>query len=439
LNADTPLSNAAALARLDEDALYAKVTWRFVPFLFVCYVAAYLDRVNVGFAKLTMAADLQFSETVYGLGAGIFFLGYFLFEVPSNLLLHRIGARRALARIMVTWGLLSSLMMVVTTPTSFYVLRFLLGVAEAGFFPGVVLYLTWWYPAARRGRVTALFVTAVAISGVIGNPLSGWIMQHFDGVNAWHGWQWLFLIEGLPSIVLGISVWWLLPNRPAEVKWLTDDEKRWLAERLDRERNEAMRHGTQSMWTALGSGRVWQFVALYFCIVTGFYVVSIWSPQLIQKMGVSDKIRIGLYSSPIYLAAVVAMVFVGWSSDRTGERRWHVALSLLVGAIGAMGVAYATEPVAGLIMLAVAAMGIWSALGPFWTLPPAFLAGTAAAGGIAMINSFGNLGGFVGPFVIGWINSETDGFSGGLMLLSGLLVVGALLALSLRKSKGDVV
>ena len=423
---------------IDEAALFRRISWRLIPFLFVLYIAAFLDRVNVGFAELDMKGDLGFDPFIFGLGSGIFFIGYFLFEVPSNLLLEKIGARATICRIMVIWGIISSCMMFVKTPLMFYVLRFLLGVAEAGFFPGVILYLTWWFPRDQRARAVARFMTATAIAGAFGSPLSAYLLR-LDGWQGLRGWQWLFLIEGLPSIILGVSVWWLLPNRPAEVKWLTDDEKRWLAERLERERNEAMRHGTQSMWTALGSGRVWQFVALYFCIVTGFYVVSIWSPQLIQKMGVSDKIRIGLYSSPIYLAAVVAMVFVGWSSDRTGERRWHVALSLLVGAIGAMGVAYATEPVAGLIMLAVAAMGIWSALGPFWTLPPAFLAGTAAAGGIAMINSFGNLGGFVGPFVIGWINSETDGFSGGLMLLSGLLVVGALLALSLRKSKGDVV
>lgn len=416
------------MAPIDEDALYARVTWRFVPFLFVCYVAAYLDRVNVGFAKLTMAVDLQFSDTVYGLGAGIFFLGYFLFEVPSNLLLHRIGARRALARIMISWGLLSSAMMFVDSPTSFYVLRFLLGVAEAGFFPGVVLYLTWWYPAARRGRVTALFVTAVAVSGVIGNPLSGWIMQAFDGQNGWQGWQWLFLLEGLPAVGLGFATLWWLDDRIADARWLNDEEKRVLAANIAADNL----HKTElSALAGLRDRRVWLLAAVYFCLVSGLYGVNFWLPTIVKGLGIDDVMTIGLVSALPWAAAALTMTAVGHSADRRRERRYHVAVPALVGACGlAASVPLAGHPAAAVLALSLGTCGLLSAIPLTWSLATAFLGGAAAASGIALINSFGNLSGFAMPYLIGYLRDTTGSTDHGLYVLAGFLSLGAWLVLS---------
>ncbi len=412
----------------DEDALYARVTWRYVPFLFVCYVAAYLDRVNVGFAKLTMAADLRFSDTVYGLGAGIFFLGYFLFEVPSNLLLHRIGARRALARIMISWGLLSASMLFVTSPTSFYVLRFLLGVAEAGFFPGVVLYLTWWYPAARRGRVTALFVTAVAVSGVIGNPLSGWIMQAFDGHHGWRGWQWLFLLEGLPAVALGVATLRWLDDRIEDAHWLGDDEKRVLAA------NIAADDAHKTELTALAGlrdRRVWLLAAIYFCLVSGLYGVNFWLPTIVRGLGIDDIATIGLVSALPWAAAALTMPLVGHSADRRRERRYHIAVPAFLGAIGlATSVPLADHPVAAVCALSLGTCGLLSAIPLTWSLASAFLGGAAAASGIALINSFGNLSGFVMPYLIGYLRDATGGTDPGLYMLAAFLTLGAWLVLT---------
>ncbi|MGE3772490.1 MAG: MFS transporter [Gammaproteobacteria bacterium] len=420
--------HAAPAAPIDEDALYARVTRRFVPFLFVCYVAAYLDRVNVGFAKLTMAVDLHFSDTVYGLGAGIFFLGYFLFEVPSNLLLHRIGARRALARIMISWGLLSSAMMFVSSPTSFYVLRFLLGVAEAGFFPGVVLYLTWWYPAARRGRVTALFVTAVAVSGVIGNPLSGWIMQTFDGRQGWHGWQWLFLLEGLPAVALGFATLWWLDDRSEDARWLSAEEKRVLAANLAAD--DA--HKTElTALAGLRDRRVWLLAAIYFCLVSGLYGVNFWLPTIVKGLGIDDVVTIGFVSALPWAAAALTMTAVGHSADRRRERRYHVALPALLGAVGlAASVPLAGHPAAAVFALSLGTCGLLSAIPLTWSLATAFLGGAAAASGIALINSFGNLSGFAMPYLIGYLRDTTGSTDLGLYTLAGFLTLGAWLVLT---------
>lgn len=421
----TPVS---AAARLDEDALYARVTWRFIPFLFACYVAAYLDRVNVGFAKLTMAVDLRFSDTVYGLGAGIFFIGYFLFEVPSNLLLHRIGARRTLARIMISWGLVSAAMMFVDSPTSFYALRFLLGVAEAGFFPGVVLYLTWWYPAARRGRVMALFVTAVAVSGVIGNPLSGWIMQSFDGRHGWHGWQWLFLLEGLPAVALGVAAWWWLDDRIEDARWLSAEEKRVLAANIAAD--EA--HKTERTALAgLRDPRVWLLAAIYFCFVSGLYGVNFWLPTIVKGLGVDDVVTIGLVSALPWAAAALTMTAVGHSADRRRERRFHVAVPALLGALGlAASVPLAPYPVAAVFALSLGTCGLLSTIPLTWSLATAFLGGAAAASGIALINSFGNLSGFAMPYLIGYLRDTTGSTDLGLYTLGVFLALGAWLVLA---------
>ncbi|SOY86332.1 MFS transporter [Cupriavidus taiwanensis] len=414
-----------------EDATYRKVSWRLVPFLLLCYVVAYLDRVNVGFAKLQMLNDLKFSETVYGLGAGIFFIGYFLFEVPSNVILHKVGARIWIARIMITWGAISAAMMFVTTPTMFYVLRFLLGIAEAGFFPGIILYLTYWYPANRRGRTTTFFMTAIALSGVIGGPLSGWIMQSFDGHNGWSGWQWMFLLEGIPSILVGLWVLAYLDDRIAHAKWLTAEEKALL------ERNIASDNAHKEdapIRTVLASPRVWLMSAIYFCFVMGLYGVSFWLPTIIKQTGVKGALDIGLLTAIPYGCAVVGMVLMAYSADRSGERRWHIALPALAGALGlVLSVQWHGDTTLAMVALTLATIGILTTLPLFWSLPTAFLAGTGAAAGIALINSLGNLAGFLSPYAVGWLKDLTHSTDSGMYLLAVCLVVGAALTLSVPK------
>ncbi|WP_454734947.1 MFS transporter [Cupriavidus necator] len=411
-----------------EDATYRKVSWRLVPFLLLCYVVAYLDRVNVGFAKLQMLNDLKFSETIYGLGAGIFFIGYFLFEVPSNVILHKVGARIWIARIMITWGAISAAMMFVTTPTMFYVLRFLLGIAEAGFFPGIILYLTYWYPANRRGRTTTFFMTAIALSGVIGGPLSGWVMQAFDGHNGWAGWQWMFLLEGLPSILVGLWVLAYLDDRIAHAKWLTPEEKALL------ERNIAHENAHKEdppIRTVMFSPRVWLMSAIYFCFVMGLYGVSFWLPTIIKQTGVKSALDIGLLTAIPYGCAVVGMVLVAHSADRSGERRWHIAIPALAGSLGLLlSVQWHSDTTLAMVALTLATIGILTTLPLFWSLPTAFLAGTGAAAGIALINSLGNLAGFLSPYAVGWLKDLTHSTDSGMYLLAACLVVGAALTLS---------
>ena len=411
-----------------EDATYRKVSWRLVPFLLLCYVVAYLDRVNVGFAKLQMLNDLQFSETIYGLGAGIFFIGYFLFEVPSNVILHKVGARIWIARIMITWGLISAAMMFVTTPTMFYVMRFLLGIAEAGFFPGIILYLTYWYPASRRGRTTTFFMTAIALSGVIGGPLSGWIMQSFDGHNGWAGWQWMFLVEGIPSILVGILVLLYLDDRIAHAKWLTADERALLERNIA---NENQHKEDPPVRQVLSSPRVWLMSAIYFSFVMGLYGVSFWLPTIIKQTGVKGAFDVGLLTAIPYGFAVVGMILVAYSADRRGERRWHIALPSLLGAVGlVLSVQWHSSTVMAMVALTLATIGILTTLPLFWSLPTAFLAGTGAAAGIALINSLGNLAGFLSPYAVGWLKDLTQSTDSGMYLLAVCMVVGAALTLS---------
>jgi D-galactonate transporter len=411
-----------------EQATYRKVSLRILPLLLICYLVAYLDRVNVGFAKLQMATDLHLSDAVYGLGAGIFFLGYFIFEVPSNLILHRVGARVWIARIMITWGLVSVLTMFVTTPAMFYVMRFLLGLAEAGFFPGIILYLTYWYPANRRGRMTTWFMTAVALSGVIGGPISGYILKAFHGANGWHGWQWLFLLEGIPSIVAGLVVLAALDDRIVHARWLTDDEKRLLARNIEAEDTgkEDLKLGA-----VLTSPRVWLMSFIYFSFVVGLYGVSFWLPTIIKATGVTDAFIIGLLSAIPFAAAVVAMLLVARSADKRRERRWHVALPAIAGAIGlVLSVTWAHQTALAMAALTLATAGIITSLPLFWSLPTAFLAGAGAAAGIAMVNSIGNLAGFLGPYAMGWLKQATGVNDMGMYLLAAFMVLGALLALS---------
>lgn len=415
------------------DATYRKVGWRLLPLLFLCYIVAYLDRVNVGFAKLQMQSDLQFSEAVYGLGAGIFFLGYFLFEVPSNVVLHRVGARRWIARIMVTWGLLSAGTMFVSSPTSFYAVRFLLGAAEAGFFPGIILYLTYWYPAARRGKATSLFLAAIPFAGILGGPVSGWILQGMGGVNGLAGWQWLFLLQGLPTVALGLVVWRYLDDRVKDARWLTPAERSLIAREIAAE--DAGKPEPKVL-AVLSNPRVWLLALVYFAFVSGLYGISFWLPSIIKAMGISGALDIGLVSAIPWTFGVVAMYLAARSADRRLEYRWHSAIAAVVGAAGLiLSVAFHGNAVWAMAGITLATMGIMATLPVFWGMPTAFLGGAAAAAGIAFINSFGNLSGFSAPYLIGVIKDATQSTDAGLHMLAALLVLGAVLVLFVRPDK----
>ncbi|WP_227245198.1 MFS transporter [Paraburkholderia caribensis] len=416
--------------------VYAKVAWRLIPFLFFCYLCAYLDRINVSFAKLQMLQDLGMSDAVYGLGAGIFFVGYLMFEVPSNLILLKVGARRWIARIMVTWGAISAAMMFVSTPTQFYVVRFLLGVAEAGFFPAILLYLTYWFPAGRRSKVTALFMTGIPMSGVIGGPLSGWIMHSMSGAHGIAGWQWLFLLEGIPTVLVGIVAYFYLDDKVSDARWLRDDEKALIEADLQAESGH---HKLHSLRDGLASPRVLLLSAIYFFFTMGLYGVSFWLPSLVKASGVSGTLNIGLLSAVPYAAAAVTMVLVGRSSDRYGERRWHLAVPGVVGAIAlCASVVYAHQTVLAMIALTIGTMGVITTISQFWTVPPAVLQGTAAAGGIALANSVGSISGVVSPYVIGFLQTSTGSTGSGVVGIAVSMVFGSLLTLTLRRAHVNV-
>jgi ACS family tartrate transporter-like MFS transporter len=412
-----------------EAAVVRRLTWRLVPFLFLLYIVAYLDRINVGFAALQMRHQLAFTDAVYGLGAGMFFAGYFFFQVPSNLALQRVGARRWIALLMMTWGVVSASMVLVSGPRSFYLLRFLLGAAEAGFFPGVILYLKNWFPARARARTVALFMTAGPLSGVVGGPLSGALLG-VHPVAGMAGWQWMFLMEAVPAVLLGGIALAYLVDRPEEARWLPPEERDWLMETLRRERVEVT--AVTGAFAALRSGRIWMLALVYFGLSTVSYGVSLWLPTLIRSLsGVSD-FAIGLLSAIPYVAAALAMVAMGLHSDRSGERRWHTALPAFAGALALTGAAYSTSVGPAILAVSVAVLGVNCMLGPFWATPAALLSGTAAAAGIAFINSVGNLGGFVGPYVIGLVRTSTGQFKGGLLLVGGALAVSGVIALMVR-------
>jgi D-galactonate transporter len=411
-----------------EAKTYAKVVWRIIPLLFLCYILSYLDRVNVGFAKLQMMNDLQFSETVYGIGAGVFFIGYFLFEVPSNLILHRVGARRWIARIMITWGLISTSMMFVSSPTTFYVLRFCLGIAEAGFFPGIILYLTFWFPSARRGQMTALFMTGIPIAGVFGGPLSGYILENMAGAQGMAGWQWLFLLEGVPTVFAGFLVLAYLDDRIEDAKWLSNEEKVFLRTKID-EDDAGRQHG--SAWSAITNPQVWLLCLVYFCLIMGLYGVSFWLPTIIKAMGVQSATNIGFIYAIPYLAAAIGMVLIGRSADKRRERRWHIVVPCLLGAIGlVLSVYFSHTPALAIASLSIATLGIISALPLFWSCPTALLGGAAAAGGIAFINSMGNLAGFVSPYMVGFIKDATQSTDSGMYVLAGCLLIAGVLVIA---------
>ena len=411
-----------------QDSLFHKVTLRLVPFLFICYLGAYLDRVNVGFAKLQMQQDLGFSETVYGLGAGMFFIGYVLFEVPSNIILHRVGARLWLARVMLTWAVISAATAFVKTPTAFYTMRFILGIAEAGFIPGVLLYLTLWFPSARRGRIMALFLTAIPMASIFGGPLSGSILSLVSGAHGFSGWQWLFMIEAIPSLILGVAILLYLDDRIETAKWLDADEKRTLLTVMAQD--EHGKEGLSELRHAFVTPRVWLLGAAYFCIVCGIYIVSFWLPTIIKQTGVASPLTIGLLTAIPYICAVIAMIWVCAHADRTKERRWHTALPAVACAVGLVLTAASTgDTVVALIGLTLAAAGASTAQASFWTLPSAFLSGAAAAAGIALVNSLGNVAGFASTYIVGWLADLTHSNSASLYLFGGIVLVGAFLTM----------
>ena len=436
-------------------ATFDKVAGRLVPFLFVCYIVAFLDRVNVGFAKLQMANDLMFTDAIYGFGAGIFFIGYFIFEVPSNIILEKVGARMWIARIMITWGIISSAFMFTDdiywgaiatwfnctdAEFTFYVLRFLLGACEAGFFPGIILYLTYWVPGSRRTKVIALFMTAIAISNVIGAPVSGAIMQYMQGMGGLRGWEWLFLLEGIPSVVVGFLVFVFLPDGPRQAEWLDEREKNFIIQQVQEDDAGKQELGKgHSLRDAFSDYRVWFLSLVYFSGVICFYAINFWMPTIIQELGIDKKdfLKVGLLSMIPWGISAVVMVIWGAHSDKTGERRWHVACSLLLAVSGLIGLAFVGHaPIPSMIALTLVASGTLSFVATFWSLPTAFLSGTAAAAGIAFVNSVGNLGGHFGPDLIGRIRTMSGGASESAFLaLAAIAVVGAVITIALPNTQ----
>jgi MFS transporter, ACS family, tartrate transporter len=409
-----------------------KVSQRIVPFVMLLYFIAFIDRVNIGLAALTMTKDLGFSPAVYGFGAGIFFWGYFLFEVPSNVILDKVGARLWIARVMITWGLVSGAMAFVQGQTSFYILRFLLGAAEAGFFPGIILYLSYWFPARQRAAATAAFMAAAPLSTVLGSPLSTALLE-MHGLFGLKGWQWLFLVEALPAVLLGFVVLGFMTDRPEQAKWLADDERTWLVTTMEAERVGRAASGSHSIWRGLTDPRVLALSLVYFGTSAGLYTLGVWAPQIIKGFGLSNM-EVGFVNAVPPTVAVVAMYLWSWHSDRTNERTWHVVIACLAAAGGLALAGVSSSVVCVVAALVLVNVGVTAAKPPLWSMPTLFLTGPAAASGIATINSIGNLGGFAGPAMIGWIKDQTGSFEGGLYFVSALLLLSAILTLLLARS-----
>jgi MFS transporter, ACS family, tartrate transporter len=431
-------TNTEILTPEQSGKLYSKITWRLIPLMFICYIIAYIDRINVGFAKMqlqeVLGVDASVFGSVYGIGAGLFFIGYFLFEIPSNLLLQRIGARIWIARIMIVWGIVSSLMMFITNISGFYLIRFLLGIAEAGFYPGMILYLTYWYPDKLRARTIALFATGTVVAGIVGSPLSGAILE-LHGFKGLEGWQWLFLLEGIPAVIMGVLIIFFLPDRPQKARWLTPAEKTYVQSRLDKEALLAKGKAHFRLSKAFLSGRIWLLCLIYFLLTVGIYGYEMWMPSIIKAFYVQSYSIVGLINGIPYLVSVIAMLLIGYHSDKTGERRWHVAVSAFAAAAGFALSAYLKNPYFAMIALMASLVGLKSAMGPFWALSTTFLGGTAAAGGIALINSVGNLGGFVGPTLVGVVIDRTGSISMSLWILGAALLLMGILILTIKPSR----
>lgn len=419
-----------------ERTTIRKLQIRLIPYLFLLYVVAMVDRINIGFASLTMTKELGLSSQQYGIAAGIFFVGYFLFEVPSNLILHKVGARIWVARILLSWGLVAALTGLVQGVRQLYTARVLLGFAEAGYYPGIVLFLTYWFRQREQARVLSLFLTGFAVNSIVGSPISGFILEHVHWLGV-ASWRWLFILEGLPAIALGLLTYLVLPNRPSEAKFLTGEEKEWLQSELEREERLKLKQGRHSAMEGITNPRVWHLVVIYFGMMIGSYTLSFYAPKLVKSLSSEYSYSLVGYLVMIpYLAALVAMILVGRSSDRRMERRYHAAISLLVGGIGFLSLSRVHSPFVTIVLLSLLALGYCSSLGPFWAMPSEFLTGFSAASGIAVINSFGNLGGFFGPSVVGFIGEKTGTLYGGLAFAGIAMLLAAALTLFLPKMAG---
>jgi len=427
----TPPGRIAASADASAlDGAYRAITWRLIPFLFVLWVLAWVDRVNVGFVKLTMLDELKWSDTVYGFGAGIFFLGYFFFEVPSNLLLQRIGARKTITRITIGWGLVCVAMMFVKTPTMFYALRFLMGVFEAGFYPGIILFLTYWYPSDRRAKAFGMFMSASGIAGVVGGPLAGMVMNGMQGVNGWSGWQWVFLIEGIPSVIAGVVTWFYLTDRPSEARWLTPVQRQLVEADLKRDQS-SLGQREEGLLASLKDGRLWLLILVYFCVIAANSSLTFFGPSVVKEVGFTNPATIGWIMSVSYLCGAAGMVINGLHSDHSEESRMHCAIAAALGAIGLVLTALfiRTNPTIALMAQTLAIIGTMSAIPVFWQLPGRFLAGAAAAGGVALINSIANLAGFGAPYMLGVIKTQTGGLAPGLLIVAAVEICATVLIL----------
>ncbi|MEN5278392.1 MFS transporter [Brucella sp. TWI432] len=419
-----------------RDSTIRKLNVRIVLFCFIAFIINYLDRVNIGYAALHMNKDIGLTPYMFGIGAGIFFIGYMLFEVPSNMMLHRFGSRIWIGRIMVTWGIVSCAMAFVQGPISFYILRFLLGVAEAGFAPGVLLYLTFWFPAKERGRATALFMTATVLSIVLGAPLSGWLMDAGEGLFGLHGWQAMFILEGIPAVILGIITFFYLVDSPEkDSKWLDADERAWLLKELAEERKGKQADTRHSLREVFSDYRVWLLTLVYMFNGIAIYGVIMWLPQIVKSLGDYSAAQTGLISAIPFVFAALGLVVISRSSDKTGERKIHTAIAGLFGGGFLAASALAPTPLVGLLLLCACAFFLWSYLGVFWTLPTQFLSGAAAAGGLAAINGFAQLGGFTGPYLVGYVKSTTDSFSLALLTLAVFPILGFFICMSLKAKR----
>jgi MFS family permease len=421
LNTISPATRSPALDSATGDAIYRRISRRILPLILAGYIIAYIDRVNVGFAKLQFLQDLSFSDAVYGLGAGLFFAGYLLFEVPSNFLLERIGARATMTRIMILWGSISVGMAFISSPTEYYVMRFLLGAAEAGFFPGIILYLSYWFPAHRRGRITTTFTMGASIAGIVGSPIPGWLMS-LDGLHGLRGWQILFIYEGLPAIVLGLLYLVLIDDRPEHAKWLTEPQKRFVIDAVAAERGTAAVPRRSRLSDMFRDRKIYILSLAYMATLAGTQAVALWAPTMLRKLGVGMG-QIGLLASAPFVVSAVAMYVLGRSSDHFMERRWHFAIPVAAAGISLASLSLGESSVAiTIVLLAVAAAGAWAAIGVFWTMPPTQLSTASMVGGIAFISSSGSIGGFLSPVIVGWSSSMTGSMYGGLAVLGAMLL-----------------
>ena len=429
----TTAYTSTAVAADDSGDVYKKAYWRLLPLILICYLVAYLDRVNVGFAKLQMLDALKFDDAIYGFGSGIFFIGYLIFEVPSNMILRKVGARVWIARIMITWGLISACMLLVKTPMQFYVARFLLGVAEAGFAPGIMYLLTLWFPAQRRGRAMAIYVMGASLAFIIGGPVSGWILSAFHGVAPLAAWQWLFLVEAIPAVILGFVVYFYLVDDFRNARWLNATEKEQIAADLRADNATKVDHG--SVREFLGNTKLWVFVLIYFCLIMGLYAVGFWMPSLIKRSGIADPLWIGWYSAIPNIVAAAALYLSSRSADLTGKRRLHFALFMCIAAVGlCASMLIDGGPLITIICLSLAASGVYSCIGLFWALPTSMFVGASVAAALAFINSFGNIAGFVSPYLVGWLNVSLGRTDVGMYIIGIFLVCGALITMALPKT-----